>query len=169
MKILFSILVLIACLSSCSIEHHLAKAQKHIDIAKRKGAIIKPDTVWHYKYETITEYDTLTNTFREKQILRDSFPYQVTNTISAGMTRQERLAMESYFKHMEKLMKLQNDSLGKELKAQIKLNGQNQKTERVITRQENKTPWAWIIIPWAIIILFLVFKFGLKYIKSWIN
>lgn len=165
MKFLYFIMLLGAFVSGCSIEHHLAKAQKHIDIAKRKGAIIKPDTVWHYKYETITEYDTVTNTFREKHVLKDSFPYQVTNTISAGMTRQERLAMESYFKHMEKMMKLQNDSLGKELKAQIKINRQDEKTNRVVVRKENKTPWAWIIIPWSIIILFLVFKFGLKYIK----
>ena len=147
-------------LTSCSVEHHLSKAQKHIDIAKRKGAVIKPDTVWQYNYTKETVFDTITNTYKEI-LKKDSTISTINNTIAPGMSRQERLALESYYKHLEKMMKLSNDSLGKELKTLIKLNGQNQKTERIIVRQENK-PWMWIAISLVSLVLlvglFMVWK-----------
>lgn len=156
-NIIFLLSLLIS-LSNCSIESHLANAQRHIDIAKRKGAVIKPDTVWQYVYTKEVIFDTITNTYRE--ILRKDSSFQtINNTISAGMNRQERLALESYYKHLEKMMKLQNDSLGKELKALIKNNKQIQKTERVIVRQENKKfPWFWLILPWLIIVGYIYVK-----------
>jgi hypothetical protein len=139
------IVLVLGLVASCSIEHHLSKAQKHIDTAKRKGAIIKPDTVWHYSYKLDTVWNVENNSFETRHLKIDSFPYAVTNTISAGMTRQERLAIESYFKHMEKMMKLQNDSLAKVLKAEVKKNRQNKRTERVVVRQE-AMPWKMIIL-----------------------
>jgi len=144
-------------ITSCSIEKHLAKAQKHIDIAKRKGAVITPDTVWQYKYTKETVFDTITNTYKEI-LKKDSTISTVNNTISAGMTRQERLALEGYYDHLEKMMRLQNDSLGKQIKALIKTNAQNQKTERIIVKQENKQPWAWVILVVVILVIILVLK-----------
>ena len=166
MKLTFvtSIALILSLAISCSIEHHLAKAQKHIDIAKRKGAVIKPDTVWHYSYKLDTVWNVENNSFETRHIKVDSFPYAVTNTISAGMTRQERLLMESYFKHMEKMMKLQNDSLSKALKAEIKKNKQNQKTERVVVRQK-AMPWKMIILCAVIALAFFILirlKFFIK-------
>ena len=153
-------------LFSCSVEHHLSKAQKHIDIAKRKGAVIKPDTVWQYNYTKETVFDTITNTYREV-VKKDSTFQTVNNVISAGMTKQERKALDDYYNHLEKMMKLQNDSLGKALRAYIKTNRQNNKTERVIVRQENKNfPWFWLILPWVIIALYIAYKLKLhKLIK----
>ena len=151
------ITILVVLLNSCSIEHHLAKAQKHIDIAKRKGAIITPDTVWQYEYTKETVFDTVTNTYKEI-LKKDSSFTTINNTIAPGMSRQERIALESYYKHLEKMMKLQNDSLGKEIKKLIKINGQNKKTERVIVKQENKEPWAWVILAAVILIIILVLK-----------
>jgi hypothetical protein len=152
-----SIVLVLSLVLSCSIEHHLSKAQKHIDTAKRKGAVIKPDTVWHYSYKLDTVWNVQNNTFETKQIRVDSFPYQVTNTISAGMTRQERLLNESYFKHMEKMMKLQNDSLAKVLKASVKKNRQIQKTKRVIVRKES-FPWTWMFIAIASLSALFILK-----------
>ena len=60
MKFIISIIILMT-VASCSIEHHLAKAKKQIDIAKRKGAVIKPDTVWQYVYTKEVVFDTLTS------------------------------------------------------------------------------------------------------------
>jgi glutamyl-tRNA reductase len=158
------VMILAVTLVSCSIEHHLSKAQKHIDIAKRKGAVIKPDTVWHYSYTLDTVWNVENNSFETRHVRVDSFPYTVTNTISAGMTRQERLLMESYFKHMEKMMKLQNDSLAKVLKVEVKKNRQNKKTEKVIARQKSM-PWKMLIL-YAIIALAIFilirFKFFIK-------
>jgi hypothetical protein len=143
---------------SCSTEHHLSKAQKHLDIAKRKGAVITPDTVWQYNYTKETIFDTITNTYKEV-VTKDSTVQTINNTISAGMTRQERKALESSYKHLEKMMKLQNDSLSKQLKALIKTNKQDNKTERVITRQENKNfPWFWFFIATSLILAFLIIK-----------
>lgn len=159
MKLLFSIILIITCLSSCSIEHHLSQGQKHIDIAKRKGAVIKPDTVWQYSYKLDTVWNTQTNMFETKHILKDSFPYTVTNTISAGMTRQERKAMEDLFKHMEKMMKLQNDSLSKALNAAVKINKQDGKVEKSIAKTENKNPWFFRVLPWLIIFGYLFIKY----------
>jgi len=151
------ITILIVLLNSCSIEHHLAKAQKHIDTAKRKGAVIKPDTVWQYVYNKEIVFDTLTNTYKEV-LKKDSSVYTINNNIAPVMSRQERLALEDYYKHLEKMMKLQNDSLGKELRAYIKANKQQHKTERYVIRQENKQPWAWVILAAVILIIILVLK-----------
>lgn len=140
---------------SCSTEYHLSKSQKHLDIAKRKGAIITPDTIWQYNYTKETIYDTLTNTYKEI-VTKDSTIQTINNVISAGMSRQERLALEAGFKHLERMMKLQNDSLKKQLNAATKINGQNQKTVRTIERLENK-PWMWV----AISLVALVFLVGL--------
>jgi hypothetical protein len=143
---------------SCSTEYHLSKSQKHLDIAKRKGAVIKPDTVWQYNYTKETVFDTITNTYKEV-LKKDSTVSTITNTVSPGMSRQERKALESYYKHLEKMMKLQNDSLSKQLKALIKTNKQDNKTERVITRQENKNfPWFWFFIATSLILTFLIIK-----------
>ena len=155
MKLILNISLILLVISGCSIEHHLAKAQKHIDIAKRKGAVIKPDTVWQYNYTKETVFDTLTNTYKEV-VTKDSTIQTINNVISAGMSRQERLALEASFKHLEKMMKLQNDSLKKQLNAATKINGQNQKTVRTIERLENK-PWMWV----AISLVALVFLVGL--------
>ena len=142
----------------CSTEYHLSKSQKHLDIAKRKGAVIKPDTVWRYNYTKETVFDTITNTYKEV-LKKDSTVSTITNTVSPGMSRQERKALESYYKHLEKMMKLQNDSLSKQLKALIKTNKQDNKTERVITRQENKNfPWFWFFIATSLILTFLIIK-----------
>lgn len=159
---ILAITVLTVLLNSCSIEHHLAKAKKHIDIAKRKGAVIKPDTVWQYSYTKEVIFDTVTNTYRE--ILKKDSSFQtINNTISAGMSRQERLALESYYKHLEKMMKLQNDSLGKELKAYIKANRQENKTERITTRIENRQPWAWVVLAGFICVILILFRSILKH------
>lgn len=157
MKFIFSVIILMV-VSSCSIEHHLAKSQKHIDIAKRKGAVIVPDTVWQYNYTKETVFDTITNTYKEV-LKKDSTATTITNTVSPGMSRQERKALESYYKHLEKMMKLQNDSLSKQLTALIKTNKQNNKTERVITKQENKKfPWFWFFIATSLIVSFFIIK-----------
>ena len=158
-----SLYVFLYFITACSVEHHLAKSQKHIDIAKRKGAVIVPDTVWQYNYTKETIFDTLTNTYKEV-VTKDSTMQTINNVISAGMSRQERLALEAGFKHLEKMMKLQNDSLKKQLNAATKINGQNQKTVRTIERLENK-PWMWIAIS-LIALVFLVALFMLwKFFK----
>ena len=157
MKFILNISLILLVISGCSIEHHLAKAKKHIDIAKRKGAVIKPDTVWHYEYKTETIFDTVTNTYKEI-LKKDSSVRTINNTIAPGMSRQERIALESYYKHLEKMMKLQNDSLSKELKAYIKANKQQNKTQRYVIKQENKEPWAWVILAVVILVIILALK-----------
>jgi hypothetical protein len=146
-------------ISSCSVEHHLSKAQKHIRIAKRKGASVIPDTVWHYRYTLDTVYNVKNNMYETRHVVKDSFPYVVTNTISAGMTRQERKAMEDMFKHMERMMKLQNDSLKLALKAEVKKHKQDEKTDRVVTRKENNKPWAWVICAALLLLSIALIKF----------
>lgn len=145
---------------SCSVEKHLAKANKHIEIAKRKGAVIKPDTVWQYVYGVDTVYNNTTNSFETRHIIRDSFPYTVTNTITSGITRQERKAMQDMFDHLEKMMKLQNDSLKMQLKSEDKQYKQDKKTERVETRQENKkSPWIWAVVAGLLLASIALLKF----------
>lgn len=146
---------------SCSVEKHLAKAKKHIEIAKNKGAIIKPDTVWQYVYGIDTVYNNTTNSFETRHIIRDSFPYTVTNTITSGVTRQERKAMQDMFDHFEKMMKLQNDSLKMQLKSNDKQHKQEKKAEIVQTRQENKkSPWIWVIVAGLLLASIVLFKFN---------
>lgn len=155
--LILTLLCLVLILDSCSIEHHLSKGQKHIDIAKRKGAVIKPDTVWQYSYTKEIVFDTIINTYKEIT-KKDSNLTVINNTISSGMSKQERKALEDYYRHLEKMLKLSNDSLNKKLNALIKINGQNQKTDRIVVRQENKNPWAWVIFSVVVLIIILVIK-----------
>jgi hypothetical protein len=151
---------LFSVISSCSVDHHLTKAQKHIRIAKRKGASVIPDTVWHYMYTLDTVYNVKNNMYETRHIVKDSFPYVITNTISAGMTRQERKAMEDMFKHMEKMMKLQNDSLKLALKADVKKHKQDEKTDRKTVRKENRKPWIWVMCAGLLLASVALIKFG---------
>jgi len=153
-------ILLFSVISSCSIDHHLTQAQKHIRIAKRKGASVIPDTVWHYMYTLDTVYNVKNNMYETRHVVKDSFPYVVTNTISAGMTRQERKAMEDMFKHMEKMMKLQNDSLKLALKADVKKHKQDEKTDRKTVRKENGKPWIWVICAGLLLASVALIKFG---------
>ena len=75
------------------------------------------------------------------------------------MTRQERKHLDDMFKHMEKMMKLQNDSLKLTLKYQTKQNKANQKTERTQIRKENKSfPWTWFFIAISLTFAFFIIK-----------
>jgi hypothetical protein len=161
---IYRLIIFLFCVTvvfSCSIEKHLEKAKKHVDIAKRKGAVIKPDTVWQYVYGIDTVYNNTTNSFETRHIIRDSFPYTVTNTITSGVTRQERKAMQDMFDHFEKMMKLHNDSLKMQLKSNDKQHKQDKKAEIVKTRQENKkSPWIWVIVAGLLLASIVLFKFN---------
>ena len=110
-------------------------------------------------YALDTVYNVKNNMYETRHVIKDSFPYVVTNTISAGMTRQERLAMEDMFKHMERMMKLQNDSLKLALRAEVKKQKQDEKTDRVVTRKENSKPWIWVIVAGIILVCVILIKF----------
>lgn len=155
------LIVVLLLLSSCSAERHLAKAKKHIEIAKSKGAVIVPDTVWHYSYDLDTVYNVENNSYETKLIVKDSFPYIVTNTIKTSLSRQERLAIRDEFRHLEKMIKLQNDSIKLLLKYQYKNNKQNKKTDRTVSRKENKSnPWAWVALAGIVLLMIIIFKYG---------
>jgi hypothetical protein len=157
---MYRLFIVLFLLYSCSAEKHLMKAEKHIAIAKSKGAVIKSDTVWKYSYTSDTIYNNETNTLEVRHLVKDSFPYTVTNTIKSSMSKQERKYFEDMFKHMEKMMKLQNDSLKLALKFQTKQHKQDKKTERTVVRQENKTnPWIWVILAALLVVAIFLFKF----------
>jgi hypothetical protein len=157
---MYRLLIALFLLYSCSAEKHLMKAEKHIAIAKSKGAVIKSDTVWKYSYTSDTIYNKETNTLEVRHLVKDSFPYTVTNTIKSSMSKQERKYFEDMFKHMEKMMKLQNDSLKLALKFQTKQHKQDQKTERTVVRQENKSnPWVWVILAALLVLAIFLLKF----------
>lgn len=157
---MYKLLIALFLLYSCSAEKHLMKAEKHIAIAKSKGAVIKSDTVWKYSYTSDTIYNKETNTLEVRHLVKDSFPYTITNTIKSSMSKQERKYFEDMFKHMEKMMKLQNDSLKLALKFQTKQHKQDQKTERTVVRQENKSnPWVWVILAALLVLAIFLLKF----------
>lgn len=157
---MYRLFIVLFLLYSCSAEKHLLKAEKHIAIAKSKGAVIKSDTVWKYHYEYDTIYNKETNTLEVRHLVKDSFPYTVTNTIKSSMSKQERKYFEDMFRHMEKMMKLQNDSLKLALKFQTKQHKQDKKTERTVVRQENKSnPWVWVIIAALLVLAIFLLKF----------
>jgi hypothetical protein len=157
---MYRLFIVLFLLYSCSVEKHLMKAEKHIAIAKSKGAVIKSDTVWKYSYTSDTIYNKETNTLEVRHLVKDSFPYTVTNTIKSSMSKQERKYFEDMFKHMEKMMKLQNDSLKLALKFQTKQHKQDKKTERTVVRQENKSnPWVWVILAALLVLAIFLFKF----------
>jgi hypothetical protein len=69
--------------------------------------------------------------------------------------------MQDMFDHLEQMMKLQNDSLKMKLKSEDKQNKQDNKTERIETRKENKkSPWIWVIAAGLLLASILLFKFG---------
>jgi hypothetical protein len=59
------------------------------------------------------------------------------------------------------MMKLQNDSLKMKLKSEDKQNKQDNKTERVETRKENKkSPWIWVIVAGLLVVSIALIKLG---------
>jgi len=70
--------------------------------------------------------------------------------------------MQDMFDHLEKMMKLQNDSLKMQLKSQDKQQKQEQKTDRIEVKKENKkSPWIiWGIVAGLLALAILLFKFN---------
>jgi hypothetical protein len=76
------------------------------------------------------------------------------------MSRQERKALESSYKHLEKMMKLQNDSLSKQLKALVKTNKQDNKaeTKQVKYKEKDSFPWWMLFLSLILLISFFIIK-----------
>ena len=126
LSFLFSIMFFI---SRCTASHHLKAADKHVRKAILKGAIVNPDTLYTYIYETDTIYDENTNTFTVTRYVIDSIPYLVTEKIYVPMSREERLKYRDSLKHIRKLYELQNNRLKQALKYKAKQSKFEQKTK----------------------------------------
>lgn len=121
-------------LASCSAEYHIEKA-------KKKGAEF--DTEIRYKYITDTDtiVDTLTNTIRIVQVVRDSFPYPVKSIRYVPMSRIERKHLKDSFNHVESIYRLENKRLADSLKNAYKQNKIENRTERKKNNRPIRTMW----------------------------
>lgn len=123
---LFSVMFL---MTRCSASHHLKAADKHIKKAIEKGAVINPDTLYKYIYDTDTIYDVKTNTYTVTKHIVDSLPYLVTEKIYVPMSRQERLKYRDSLSHIRDLYKLQSKRLKEAQKQKTKIIKIEQKTK----------------------------------------
>lgn len=117
-------------MTRCTAVHHLKSADKHIKKAIAKGAVITPDTLYKYVYDTDTLYNEKTNTITITRRVIDSIPYLVTEKIYVPMSRQERLKYRDSLRHIRDLYELQNKRLKEALKHKTKQVKHEQKTKR---------------------------------------
>tara|TARA_R110000868_G_C10829117_1_gene759231 strand:+ start:810 stop:1274 length:465 start_codon:yes stop_codon:yes gene_type:complete len=140
MKIL-SVLSVCVLLLSCSPQYHIERADKHVQKALNKGAVITN------KVDTLTQYDTITETFT-----RNDTTF-ITNTVIRYITSQGKIEyVTRQDKRNEfKLQKQVNRLDAKNERLTTRLNAKN---ERVVTRHdtkikriENRSWWyLWLLI-----------------------
>tara|TARA_R110000822_G_scaffold26529_2_gene79793 strand:- start:21 stop:485 length:465 start_codon:yes stop_codon:yes gene_type:complete len=140
MKIL-SVLSVCVLLLSCSPQYHIERADKHVQKALNKGAVITN------KVDTLTQYDTITETFT-----RNDTTF-ITNTVIRYITSQGevRYVTRQDKRNEFKLQKQVNRLDAKNERLTTRLNAKN---ERVVTRHdtkikriENRSWWyLWLLI-----------------------
>lgn len=148
LSFLFSIMFFMA---RCSASHHLKAADKHIKKAIAKGAVITPDTLYKYIYETDTLYDEKTNTLTVTRHVIDSIPYLVTEKIYVPMSRQERLKYRDSLSHIRDLYELQSARLKQALKYKTKQVKHEQKTKRKNSPVSFVKNLLWLLVVLAVI------------------
>ena len=138
-------------MSRCTASHHLKAADKHIKKAIAKGAVITPDTLYKYIYETDTVYDEKTNTLTVARHVIDSIPYLVTEKIYVPMSRQERLKYRDSLSHIRDLYELQSARLKQALKHKTKQVKHEQKTKRKNSPVSFVKNLLWLLVVLAVI------------------
>ena len=144
------ILILIIMLSSCSMNHHLTKAVK-------KG----------YKVETVTKEVRLTDTLIIngkdsiiERLVKVDCPEPVIET-----KWRVRFDLKRFNDSLKHYRQLYSDSLKTSVrtaKIERSINKQDEKTNRTVSRQENKRSlwWLWLLIGFA---LNFILKFILRF------
>ncbi len=145
---LFSVMFL---MTRCSASHHLKVADKHIKKAIEKGAVITPDTLYKYVYDTDTIYDVETNTYTITKHIVDSVPYLVTEKIYVPMSRQERLKYRDSLSHIRDLYELQSKRLKEAQKQRTKIVKIEQKTKSKTSVANIVRNLLWLLVALSVV------------------
>lgn len=148
---LLSLSALMFVMTRCSASHHLKVADKHIKKAIEKGAVITPDTLYKYVYDTDTIYDVETNTYTVTKHIVDSIPYLVTEKIYVPMSRQERLKYRDSLSHIRDLYELQSKRIKEIQKEKTKQVRHEQKTKRKNSPVNFVKNLLWLLIVCAVV------------------
>lgn len=167
MKKIIYLAAFAAALTSCR------SAQKHFEIAQRKGLVLQSDTI---VTETI-RYDTIRDTETNEIIRIDTLTVRTTETrkqpVFVNMSRQERKAMQDSMRHVERVLKSEFrhertmfDKHARHLERQQKDYTKHlRKQARIDNRHDRKNKIR--PIQWVGLILFLVLIFGiLRYVTK---
>lgn len=138
-------------MASCSAAHHLKAADKHIKKAIEKGAVIMPDTLYKYVYDTDTIYDVETNTYTVTKHIVDSIPYLVTEKIYVPMSRQERLKYRDSLSHIRDLYELQSKRLKEAQKQRTKIVKIEQKTKSKTSVANIVRNLLWLLVALSVV------------------
>ena len=143
-------------MAGCSASHHLKAADKHIKKAIEKGAVITPDTLYKYVYDTDTIYDVETNTYTVTKHIVDSIPYLVTEKIYVPMSRQERLKYRDSLSHIRELYELQSARLKQALKHKTKQIKHEQKIKRKNSPVSFVKNLLWLLV--VLVVIYVIIK-----------
>lgn len=120
-------LLILILLTSCSMEHHLTKAERkgyRCDKKTIERTVIKLDTIRDHTTHEILRVDTLYTTEVETRYL--------SRYIS--LTRQQRKAIQDSMRHVERMKDRQLDSLRRELTLANRVDRRDNRTDRVELR-----------------------------------
>jgi hypothetical protein len=120
-------LLILILLTSCSMEHHLTKAERkgyRCDKETIERTVIKLDTIRDHTTHEIIRVDTLYQTETETRYL--------SRYIS--LTRQQRKAIQDSMRHVENMLKLENSILKRELTLANRVDRRENRTDRVELR-----------------------------------
>jgi hypothetical protein len=120
-------LLILILLTSCSMEHHLQKAERkgyRCDKETIERTVIKLDTIRDHTTHEVIRVDTLYTTEVETRYL--------SRYIS--LTRQQRKAIQDSMRHVENMLKLENSILKRELTLANRVDRRENRTDRVELR-----------------------------------
>jgi len=120
-------LLILILLTSCSMEHHLTKAENkgyRCDKETIERTVIKLDTIRDHTTREVIRVDTLYTTETETRYL--------SRYIS--LTRQQRKAIQDSMRHVERMKDRQLDSLRRELTLANRVDRRDNRTDRVELR-----------------------------------
>ena len=145
-------LLILILLTSCSMEHHLTKAENkgyRCDKQTIERTVIKLDTIRDHITREVIRVDTLYQTETETRYL--------SRYIS--LTRQQRKAIQDSMKHVERMKDRQLDSLRRELTLANRVDRRGNATDKVELRvkkaiekfQNRKRGGLWWYMIWFVL------------------
>lgn len=149
---------------------HSCSPDWHINRAVKKGAVIQPDTIPEYIYQTDTIRDTITGEIiRIERTVLDTIHTVKYDVMYVPMSRQERKAYRDSLKYAHKNHKADLNAYKDSLRFERDKHKQTEKTERTDSRKTSRS-WFWFILGFfsgaAVVLFFFYYANKTKHTRN---